>query len=178
MILSNQMASVWIEEAKNLFDDSAYNKIFNFQAFHRDDTFCALDITIASAGQKKRIKLYCDIWGNIDNNTILDDDRLVIIKGNTLYNINTNTLDAECKYLDDLAGAFGLYKTEKGYLIHGEMQILMLDSSFGEVWSFVGADIFATANEKTAFKLENDLIELYDFANNYYLLDLDGRRIK
>ena len=46
-----------------------------------------------------------------------------------------------------------------------------------QIWRFSGKDIFATVSDKTAFTIENDSIKLYDFEDNFYELDFNGKLI-
>ena len=46
-----------------------------------------------------------------------------------------------------------------------------------QIWRFSGKDIFAPARDKTTFTIENDSIKLYDFEDNFYELDFNGKLI-
>ena len=65
-----------------------------------------------------------------------------------------------------------------GYLIYGEIEILMLDFDFNLMWKFSGKDIFVSVTGKKAFELCEDSIKLYDFEDNFYEIDYDGNKIE
>ena len=64
-----------------------------------------------------------------------------------------------------------------GYIVYGEIEIIMLDLDFNKVWGFTGRDIFVSQTRKNAFVLGENSIELYDWENNYYELDFNGNLI-
>ena len=53
----------------------------------------------------------------------------------------------------------------------------MLDNNLSEIWKFIGKDIFASICNKKVFEICNDRIKLYDFEDNYYELDFNGKQI-
>ena len=73
---------------------------------------------------------------------------------------------------------FSIYQIQTGYIIHGEIEILKLTFDFEIEWSFSARDIFATLDGKPAFELCDNCIKLYDFENNYYEIDLNGKLIR
>ena len=76
-----------------------------------------------------------------------------------------------------MGSTFGLYEASQGYIVHGELDILMLDSNFELLWDFSGRDIFVSVTGKTAFILTDTTIQLFDFEDNYYEIDLNGRLV-
>ncbi len=79
--------------------------------------------------------------------------------------------------LDCLGCNFAIYKVEKGYIIYGEIEITMLDLDFKKQWSFSGKDIFVSISNREPFTIRENLICLYDFENNYYEIDFNGKQI-
>ena len=64
-----------------------------------------------------------------------------------------------------------------GYLIYGEIEIIKLDNEFNTLWKFSGRDIFVSTTGKNAFELTDHSIKLYDFNDNFYEIDFDGKLI-
>ena len=58
-----------------------------------------------------------------------------------------------------------------------EQKSLAHKCGLNQIWRFSGKDIFATVSDKTAFTIENDSIKLYDFEDNFYELDFNGKLI-
>ena len=72
----------------------------------------------------------------------------------------------------------GLYKIKSGYIVHGEIDILMLNENFEVVWSFSGKDIFISYSDKASFELCESSIKLYDCNDEYYEIDFNGNTIR
>ena len=53
----------------------------------------------------------------------------------------------------------------------------MLDLDFKKQWSFSGKDIFVSISNREPFTIRENLICLYDFENNYYEIDFNGKQI-
>ena len=82
--------------------------------------------------------------------------------------INVQTLEVEdCP--------FGLYSVPDGYIVHGELEIAMYDKHFRLKWRFGGRDIFASSTDKQVFRMLEDRICLFDFWDNYYEIDYNGK---
>ena len=64
-----------------------------------------------------------------------------------------------------------------GYLIYGEIEIIKLDNEFNVAWKFSGRDIFVSISGKNAFEIAEQSIKLYDFEDNFYEIDFDGKLI-
>ena len=64
------------------------------------------------------------------------------------------------------------------YIIHGEIEIIMLNDAFEEQWTFAGRDIFATQSNKNPFTICDNTIELFDWEDNYYKIDFDGNLVE
>ena len=53
----------------------------------------------------------------------------------------------------------------------------MIDNNLNELWNFCGKDIFVSISGKNPFEICNDRIKLYDFEDNYYEINFDGKQI-
>lgn len=152
--------------------------IYDFENYKNKELHTVLEIKIITEDRETQIELFCDFCGCYECCTVLNNEKLIIAKFNTLYEINLLRGEARYKQIDDLAGAIGLYKLDDGYIIHGEMQILKLDFELNIVWWFCGADIFVSPQGEKSFKLSEDKIELIDFENNRYTINLNGELIE
>lgn len=72
---------------------------------------------------------------------------------------------------------YGIFRVQNGYIIYGEIEILMLDFEFNKKWAFSGKDIFVSISGKKSFELCENSIRLYDFEDNYYEIDYMGNLI-
>ena len=81
------------------------------------------------------------------------------------------------KPTDMFGSAFSLNKFGDDYIVHGEIEIARYDSDFNKIWSFSGKDIFASVTGRPAFEMTENSIKLYDFQDNYYEIDYNGKEI-
>ena len=133
--------------------------------------------SISQAGSCSIIIL-CSYMSDLDNAALLKGNQLILMLNNELFRINMEDCTVQhYKQLDIMGSTFGLYETSQGYIVHGELDILMLDSNFELLWDFSGRDIFVSVTGKTAFKLTETTIQLFDFEDNYYEIDLNGRLV-
>ena len=102
---------------------------------------------------------------------VLQDDDLVII------DVLSGTL-VKYTHMDCFGSNFGIFRIPKGYIIHGEIEIIMLNCELEKQWSFAGRDIFVTQSNKKPFTLSDDAIELFDWEDNYYKIDFEGNLIE
>ena len=65
------------------------------------------------------------------------------------------------------------------FIVHGELYIFRISKDLEIVWEFGARDIWVRyQGEEPAFEIKEDRICLYDFMDNYYELDFDGKLIK
>ena len=103
--------------------------------------------------------------------TVLRKSRIIQfnIKDGTVLHVHHLDVDGET--------VIGLYRIPEGYILHGELEIIMYDQDFNPKWSFAGRDIFISMTGKQAFTLLEDRIALYDFYDNYYEVDFNGKQL-
>ncbi|OOV21031.1 hypothetical protein BXU11_17100 [Flavobacterium sp. LM5] len=78
----------------------------------------------------------------------------------------------------DFATVFEFYKIENDFITRGELEIKRITRNGEIVWSFGGRDIWVNIEGKTELKIENDIIRLFDFESNEYLINFDGKLIE
>ncbi|MBQ4119338.1 MAG: barstar family protein [Clostridia bacterium] len=178
MVLKNDKFNVEIKKINIDTNDENFDYIYDFERYKDEELHSVLAIKIITAVKETQIALYCDFCGDYKCCTVLNNEKLLIAKFNTVYEINLISGEARYKQFNDLAGTMGLYKVEDGYIIHGEMEIVKLDYKLTTVWRFGGADIFASPQGNDSFKISNDKIELIDFENNHYTINLNGQLIE
>ena len=110
---------------------------------------------------------------------ILEGRDLLVLQDNCLVVIDvfSGTL---IKYIqmECFGSNFGIYRIPKGYIIYGEIEIIMLNDAFEKQWTFSGRDIFVTQSTKKPFVIVEDAIELFDWEDNYYKIDFEGNQIE
>jgi len=111
----------------------------------------------------------------IHNNSLAyKNDLCFIAVSDSVFAMTIPKLEVKWFKKVDLAACFGIYYLpEKNCLISwGEVNIVKLALNGTIIWSCSGADIF-TGN----FKIFNHYIEVIDFNNQKYMIDLDSGKI-
>ena len=178
MILKNNQFNVEIKQIDMSTNTEKFDYIYDFENHKNEELYTVLAIKSITEDRETQIALFCDFCGDYECCTVLNNEKLIIAKFNTIYEINLLRSEARYKQFTDLAGAIGLYKLDDGYIIHGEMEILKLDFELNIIWQFCGADIFVSPQGEKSFKLLEDKVELVDFENNRYTINLNGELIK
>ena len=125
-----------------------------------------------------KIALVGDMFLYEEHCAVLEDTVLTVLQNNMLVQIDLNAYRVvRYKPIEEFGGNFELHLTPVGYLVYGESVVATYDSELNQIWRFSGKDIFAPVRDKTTFTIENDSIKLYDFEDNFYELDFNGKLI-
>lgn len=160
-------------------DNHHYDVVHNPDSYLRGDHSRTISLAIQTEGHEIRVALIGSFLTFTDDCAILEGEELVILQWDRV--IRLRAVDGtilRCSKLDVMGGGLGIYPVGEGYLLHGEMDIIMLDHDLEERWSFSGRDIFASVTGKESFAIGDGIIKLYDFEDNYYELDFDGNLIR
>ena len=183
MLLENKVCTVRISVDDTYTVGSADNRQYdivinpsNIRGSDLSKTFSiSIDLrhhtyTIALVGSYLSCEYDCAILEGSNLLVLQDDDLLVIdvLSGTLIKHI----------HMDCFGSNFGIYRVPKGYIIYGEIEIIMLNNAFEKQWTFSGRDIFATKSNKNPFVISDNTIELFDWEDNYYKIDFDGNLIE
>ncbi len=183
MLLRNEICNIQISVDETFTVESANNKPYDliWDPYHKEDSgfYKVFAIEVDLYYKVMRIALIGDFYSRDDDCAVLEGEILTVLQNDTISQINVkeSTLIFTQKY-DCIGCNYGIYKVKKGYLIYGEIEILMLDFEFNIMWTFSGRDIFASVTGKKAFELCEDRVKLYDFEDNFYVIDYNGNRIE
>jgi hypothetical protein len=182
MILSNDKCNIIISVDHTYTVDSAdnrsYDLVINPCQIKHNDFYKTFSIKIDLFYTELNIALVGDLYSYESDCAILDDEVLTVLQNNTIAQISI--VDGSLirfKKLGCFGCNFGIYKVQRGYIIYGEIEITMLDLEFNKEWQFSGSDIFVSCSGKRAFELCEKSIKLYDFEDNYYEIDFNGKMI-
>ena len=158
-------------------DDAKYDYVFNPLSKCSENMYKVLKLSIKGA-QNCTIALIGDINTFADNCAILDENILTVLQNDYITQIDLDSMQIVAGYEIDVFGTtFSIYKMSDGYLIYGEIEIIKLDNNFQVLWRFGGRDIFVSITGKTSFEITSNSIKLYDFYDNFYEIDFDGKLI-
>lgn len=182
MVLQNDICTVTISIDETYTVDSMDNKpydlVLNSDGLKSNDIYKVLSIQIDLYQKVISIALIGDYCTYDTDCAILEGVVLTILQNDTIFQLNVNNGSMILfKELDCFGCNFGIYKVKSGYIIYGEIEIIMLDFDFNKKWSFSGRDIFVSVSGKESFKLCENSIKLYDFEDNFYEIDFTGNLI-
>ncbi|MDQ3713912.1 MAG: hypothetical protein M3388_17070 [Acidobacteriota bacterium] len=104
-----------------------------------------------------------------ESSALVHNGRILVAVGNFVCCLPLPKLDFVWRKKTDWATCFGIYHSPKHecYISHGELDILRLTYSGEVVWQASGKDIFTGD-----FFLREDFIEVVDFNNERYRIDI------
>lgn len=180
MILENNNCSIDIKIDETFTIDSADNRhydiIHNPCHYKHSDLAKTLAIHVDLFSKEYSIALVGSFYTYDSDCAVLENDTLTVLQNDTITIINIIDGSIIKHITFDCFGCnYGIYKVKKGYIIYGEIEITMLDFDFVKKWAFSGKDIFVSLSSKKPFELREDSICLYDFEDNYYEIDFDGK---
>ena len=182
MILQNEICRIEINIDEtytvNSSDNRCYDVTLNPGCYQQNDLSKTLSIHICLKSREFQIALIGPYHSYDSDCAVLEEDILTILQDDMITQIKiTNAFLIRNVIIDCFGCNFAIYKVKRGYLIYGEIEITMLDFNFRKLWSFSGRDIFVSISNKEPFKIRENSICLYDFEDNYYEIDFDGKQI-
>lgn len=159
-------------------DNRKYDLILNPENYKNNNYYKTFSIHIDLYDSVIDIALVGDFYSYDYDCAILDGKVLTIMQNDTISQIDVNHGKLLLHKKFECFGCnSGLYRVSNGYIVYGEIEIVMLDFNFTKKWGFSGRDIFVSQSEKKSFELCENCIKLYDWNDDYYELDFDGNLI-
>ncbi len=184
MVLENENCRVKIEADEtytiNSADNRRYDLVLNPGGYGRGDFSRTFSIEIDLFTREFSIALIGAPVGFDSDCAVLEENVLTVLQDDAVTQLNIfDGSVIRYKKLDCFGGCnFAIYKVSGGYIIYGELEITMLDLDLCVKWSFSGKDIFASVTGKTPFEMFEDYICLYDFEDNCYKIDYNGKLLE
>lgn len=159
-------------------DNFQYDEELNLDVYTANDHYSALVIKFDWYERQKSIVLIGSKWAVYTDFAVLAGDLLTVMQQDviTQFNVRNGSIIRHVKF-SCYGSSFGIYRVTGGYIVYGELEIIMLDDHFQRKWDFSGRDIFVTNSSHVPFELSEKSIKLYDWEDNYYELDYDGKLI-
>lgn len=183
MVLENEKCCIEIKIDETYTLDSTDNRHYDVTLnpcnYKKSDTSKTVSIHINLFEREFFIALIGPFDSYDSNCAVLEDEILTVLQDNTITQIRI-TDGTIIRHIDlDCFGCnFAIYKIENGYVLHGEIEITMLDHNFIKKWTFSGKDIFVSVSNKHSFEISDRSICLYDFEDNYYEIDFNGNLLR
>ena len=179
MKLENDVCSVQISVDSTYTMQSADNKYYDIELnpdnYTHSDFYKVLAIHINVFDGTIDIAFVGNFYSYDIDCAHLDGYILTILQNDMISQIKvTDGTITFHKRFDCFGCTYGLYRVPNGYIVYGEIEIVMLDLQFNKKCSFLGRDIFVSCSSKKAFEICETSIHLYDWQNNYYEIDFNG----
>ena len=189
MFLSNSLYDVRIHEdlTYTLFsvDNKPYELVIEMDEFTRNSHYKTLSIQITNLNSNNTTSIA--VVGGIysfstENCAVLDGTKLIVFIQDSVAAIDLQTMALLTKRkVVDFGTAFAIYPFCGNYIIHGELEVVLINTNIEKEWSFSGRDIFVLPDEKSyldVFKIQGERAVFYDWDGNQYTLDITGKEIK
>lgn len=157
----------------NSVDNKHYDVTINPSNRTRNDWIKIFSVKVESLSDDYTIALIGDYYSCVQDCALLENNVLTVMQNKDILKIdlsNKTLIKHSC--FDSMGCFYGIYKILEGYIIYGEIDIVMLDFDLNKLWVFSGKDIFVS------FEICDNIIKLYDWDNNYYEVDFCGKQIK
>lgn len=119
---------------------------------------------------------YCTILK--ENSIILNNDSFILLLDNIIAVVNLPDMNYHFQEIQMPFGTYyDIYKCEKGYIIHGELEVIMLDYNFSILWRYCTQDVL-TNQKNIPLSISSNCIIFYDWDGNYHEIDMNGNPIK
>ena len=108
------------------------------------------------------------------------NDGVVLLFNEVLCLFSVGKMDiVKTVQLDAMGTMFGIYPYKDDYILYGEIEVYRVSCQLEVKWCFCGKDIFVRCScDDPAFVMIDDKICLYDFLDNYYEIDYNGRLLR
>ena len=181
MKLSNEDYVVEIKAKSKDCEDISKSQHFDHVFVIEDSDYFAsfaIDIHDLVRGKIFNIAIICGWCMPSKHIAILEESVLLLLTQATLAAIDLKTMTLlRQREVVSLGTAFGLYPFGENYLVHGELDIVMLDRQLEKLWSFSARDIFALPSGEEAFEIIGERIVVRDWMAYQYTLDQGGNLI-
>lgn len=113
-----------------------------------------------------------------EKSAVIVDEDVLICCADKIFSLSLPNLKLNwMKQVDD-AACFGIYKTDDGLFVHGELAVNRIDENGNILWSVGFADITVTPEGNNSFVMCENWIEVEDWQHNKYKIRFDGSFIQ
>jgi len=112
-----------------------------------------------------------------ENSAVIVDENILICCADKIFSLSLPDLKLNWMKQVDYATCFGIFRTENGIFVHGELQVSRIDEKGNIIWSVGFADILVTLDGRESFIIQKDFIEIEDWNHTKYKLSFDGKYI-
>lgn len=139
-----------------------------------------LNITDIAHTIEKNIILEVSFYTPSDEFAFIEENSLFLFLDDTVcvLDIPTGKVINE-KKLDLTGTMFSVHRYNQDFIMYYEMDIIRMTRNLDVIWDYSAKDIFVRyQGDEPAFEMMPDRIRLYDFSDNYYEIDYNGKVIR
>lgn len=138
-----------------------------------------IEMEVEHCGETQSILMLSPYYTPVESFVAPHQDGLFLMLNDTLCVFDLQKLEIIRKnMIHPLGTMIAVYSYGGDYILHGEIEIYRLSSDLKIEWEFSGRDIFIRQQvNESAFEMKENKICLYDFYDNYYEIDYDGKMI-
>lgn len=161
----------------NSTDNKYYDKVL---VIEKSDFNKTIELEIEQNEETRSVLLIVPYYTPLESFIATHRDGLFMMLNDFLcvFDPETMTIVKQVQ-INPLGTMFEVHKLENDYILYGEMEIYRISEELDIKWEFSGRDIFVRyQGTEPAFLIKKDRICLYDFEDNYYEIDFEGKQIK
>lgn len=155
-------------------DNHFYDLILNPLKLNHSDFHDALSIYINDGIREQHLALVGDLFSSAENIAILKGHDLIVLEGFSIIVIDCHTYKVTAQNNLKSAMCIAIYEFDDGYVVHGELEIIKLSSTFEVEWVFMGGEIFVRFDKECFLEIKGDKIHVIDWINMQYEIDKLG----
>lgn len=183
MFLSNENYGITITEALhysiNSTDNKGYDMYINVLEEEEYVHYASYEMEVETyeSGESFSIILISSYCTKIfENSGILEDDIVWLILDDKILRIDFCDYSyIKYKIPKPFGTYYEIYKCQKGFLVFGELELILFDKSFIECWRYVTQDILFASN---CLQIQDEYICFTDFEGNYHQVDWSGKQLR
>lgn len=162
-------------------DFNSYDKVNEIEKIDLDDPdFCKLiEISVNGNGTEKNALIIASYHTPIDSFVAPHKNGLFLMLNEILCVFDPETLEIiDQSEIDPFGTMFEIHQYKDDYILYGECEIYRISDDLKVKWIFGARDIFVRCDtDAPAFEMKEDRIGLYDYQENYYEINYDGKLI-
>jgi len=107
---------------------------------------------------------------------IIENNRVLLLcVSNWLFSLTIPILELNWKKEIDSVSAFGIYKMNDDYIVHGELEISRINKNGTIIWQNSGSDIFVLPNGINNFYIKDNKIYTQSWDERKYCFTYEGK---
>lgn len=111
-----------------------------------------------------------------ENSGILEEDVFYLILDNQIIKMDLKDLSYAMYSIPAPFGTYyEMYDCSRGFLVYGEIELVLLDREFNEQWRYCTQDILFGAD---CLHINEEFISFTDYEGNYHEMDWNGKQLK